>query len=69
MRDPDRWARRLEHVIQEIWRSSLQLLHVVLSIEKLMCVSAARVWSCTALPVQCLLPLLRTVEDMLSLLG
>jgi hypothetical protein len=34
-----------------------------------MCVSTARIWSCAALPAQCLLSTLRTVEDVLSLLG
>jgi hypothetical protein len=48
---------------------SLQLLSVVLSIGKLICVSTARIWSCAALPAQCLLLVLRTVEDVLSLLG
>jgi hypothetical protein len=33
-----------------------------------MCVSATRVWSCVALPAQWLLPVLHTVEDVLSLL-
>jgi hypothetical protein len=39
------------------------------SIEKLMCVSTARVWSCDALPAQYLLSVTCTVEDVLSLLG
>jgi hypothetical protein len=30
----------------------LQLLFVVLSIEKLMCVSIVRIWLCAALPAQ-----------------
>jgi hypothetical protein len=47
----------------------LQLLSVVLSIEELICVSTARIWSCAALPARCLLSVLRTVEDVLSLLG
>jgi hypothetical protein len=34
-----------------------------------MCVSIARVWSCAALPAQCLLSVTCTVEDVLSLLG
>jgi hypothetical protein len=34
-----------------------------------MCVSATWAWSCAALPAQCLLSVLRTVEDVLSLLG
>jgi hypothetical protein len=34
-----------------------------------MCVSTARIWSCAALPAQYLLSVLRTVEDVLSLLG
>jgi hypothetical protein len=46
----------------------LQLLPIVLSIEKLMCVSTTRVWSCVTLPAQCLLSAACTVEDMLSLL-
>jgi hypothetical protein len=47
----------------------LQLLHVVLTIEKLMCISTTRVWSCAALPAQCLLSVTCTVEGALSLLG
>jgi hypothetical protein len=38
------------------------------SIEKMMCVSTARVWSCAALSAQCLLSVTRTVGDVLSLL-
>jgi hypothetical protein len=34
-----------------------------------MCVSTAKIWSCVALPARCLLSVLRTVEDVLSLLG
>jgi hypothetical protein len=34
-----------------------------------MCVSTATIWSCAALPAQCLLSVLRIVEDVLSLLG
>jgi hypothetical protein len=34
-----------------------------------MCVSTAKIWSCATLPAQCLLSTLRTVEDVLSLLG
>jgi hypothetical protein len=34
-----------------------------------MCVSTARIWSCIALLAQCLLSVLRAVEDVLSLLG
>jgi hypothetical protein len=34
-----------------------------------MCVSTAWIWSCAALPAQCLLSMLHTVEDVLSLLG
>jgi hypothetical protein len=47
----------------------LQLLIVVFTVRKLMCVSIASIWSCAALPAQCLLSVLRTVEDVLSLLG
>jgi hypothetical protein len=69
VRDRDRWARRLDPVIRKICNLLLQLLPVVFSIEKLMCVSIARIWSCTVLPAQCLLSTLYTVEDVLSLLG
>jgi hypothetical protein len=34
-----------------------------------MYVSTASIWSCAALPAQCLLSTLRTVEDVLLLLG
>jgi hypothetical protein len=34
-----------------------------------MCVSIARIRLCAALPAQCLLSTLRTVEDVMSLLG
>jgi hypothetical protein len=47
----------------------LQLLSVVLSIEKLMCVSIARIWPCAALSAQSPLSVLPNSEAVLPLLG
>jgi hypothetical protein len=55
--------------MREIPRSSSPAPSCSPLIEKLMCVSTARIWSCASLPAQCLLSVLRTVEDVLSLLG